>query len=75
MIKHRNRLTEQFLPGNSQTKAGWRVKEWATACGLSRAHVYNLLNRGALDSVKDGKARIITTSPGAYLLSLRGGDM
>jgi len=73
MIRHRNRLTEQFL--NNQTKAGWRVKEWATACGLSRAHVYNLLNRGALDSVKDGKARIITTSPCAYLLSLRDEDV
>jgi hypothetical protein len=54
-------------------KAGWRVKEWAADVGVSRAHVYKLLSRGALDSVKDGKARIITTRPADYLTSLRGG--
>jgi hypothetical protein len=70
MIRHHNRHTEQFLPSHCPAKAGWRVKEWTIACGLSRAHVYNLLKRGALDSVKDGKARIITTSPAHYLASL-----
>jgi len=51
-------------------KFGWRVKEWGEATGLSRAYVYELMERGALRSVKDGAARIITTHPRDYLSSL-----
>jgi hypothetical protein len=53
-------------------KVGWRVSEWAPAVGLSRATVFNLLNDGAINSVKSGNARIITTSPRDYLKSLGG---
>jgi excisionase family DNA binding protein len=53
-------------------KAGWRVREWAADVGVSRAYVYKLLSRGALDSVKLGKSRIITTRPADYLASFRG---
>ena len=53
-------------------KCGWRVSEWAPAVGLSRATVFNLLNDGAINSVKSGNARIITTSPRDYLASLAG---
>ena len=51
----------------TETKAGWRVKEWARDTGLSRAYIYNLLAAGDLDSVKIGSARIITTTPAEFL--------
>ena len=54
----------------NNSKVGWRPKEWAQAVGLGRAQVFNLLNDGALKSVKSGSARIITTAPSEYLASL-----
>jgi hypothetical protein len=51
----------------SSTKAGWRVNEWARDAGLGRSTVYDLLNTGALASVKVGKARVITTAPTDFL--------
>jgi hypothetical protein len=54
-------------------KVGWRVSEWASAVGLSRASVFNLLAAGAINSVKySSRARIITTPPRDYLASLAG---
>jgi hypothetical protein len=70
MIRRLNRTTEP-QSGSQTQKFGWRVSEFAAAVGLSRAHIYNLMGEGRLDSVKLGKARIITTSPGAFLESLR----
>jgi hypothetical protein len=61
--RRRNRLKED--------KAGWRVNEWADACGLCRATVYNLLSAKKLRAVKSGTARIILTSPREYLESLQ----
>lgn len=55
----------------AQDKAGWRPVEWAHAVGISRARVYELLQDGRIDSVKDGSARIIITPPRTFLLSLR----
>jgi hypothetical protein len=60
--RRRNRLKEG--------KVGWWVGEWADACGLCRATVYNLLAAGKLRSVKSGAARIIMTAPTEYLESL-----
>jgi hypothetical protein len=54
----------------SGKKVGWRVSEWATAVGLCRATVYNLLAEGQLRSVKLGTARIILTPPADFLESL-----
>jgi len=68
--RRRNRLKEQ--DGNQSGKVGWRVNEWADAVGICRASVYNLLADGHIRSVKSGSARIITTSPAAYLASLAG---
>jgi hypothetical protein len=56
--------------GRAPTKAGWRPLEWAADAGISRANTYQLLASGELASVRIGKARIITTSPAAYLASL-----
>ncbi len=50
----------------AQDKAGWRPVEWAHAVGISRARVYELLQDGRIDSVKDGSARIIITPPRAF---------
>jgi len=52
-------------------KFGWRVAEWASAVGVSRALVYELLTAGTIQSVKVRAARIITTSPKEYLESLK----
>jgi hypothetical protein len=72
MIRHRNRLTGPMTA--SPTKAGWRVNEWAADCGVSRAYVYNLLSSKppAIDSVKVGSARVITTAPRDFLAALAG---
>lgn len=70
MIQHRNRLTEPTTA--TPTKAGWRVNEWASDAGLSRAYVYNLLKAGTVRSVKVGSRRIIVTPPGEFLAALGG---
>jgi hypothetical protein len=54
---------------NQHEKAGWRVAEWARVVGISRALTYQLLGAGRIASVKLGAARIITTSPNAFLAS------
>lgn len=59
---------------SSPTKAGWRVAEWARDTGLSRSYAYDLMKAKTIAFKKAGTARIITTSPAAYLASLPGGD-
>jgi hypothetical protein len=71
MTTHQNRLAEP-MPART-TKAGWRVEEWASDCGLSRSYAYNLLARGAIESVHVGRNRIITTPPRDYLAGLAKG--
>jgi hypothetical protein len=51
-------------------KVGWRVREWHTAVGCSRAHVWNLIAAKQIRSVKAGNLRIITTSPHEFLAGL-----
>jgi hypothetical protein len=52
------------------TKYGWRVGEWSTSVGCSRAYTYELLAAGKIESVKLGAARIIRTHPDDFLASL-----
>lgn len=70
MNKLRNQLKKPAAVNSA--KCGWRVSEWAAAVGLCRASVYNLLSAKAIESVKSGAARIITTAPADYLASLAG---
>ncbi len=56
----------------AQDKAGWRVPEWSAAVGVSRSLTYELMTAGKIASVKLGAARIITTTPRAFLASLAG---
>jgi hypothetical protein len=69
MTQHHHRPAEPRA-GTSSTKAGWRPLEWAADAGISRAKTYQLLASGELKSVRLGSARIIVTSPAAYLASL-----
>jgi hypothetical protein len=52
-------------------KFGWRVNEFAHACGCSRAFVYILISRGRIQSVKLGRSRVILTHPGDFLEGLQ----
>jgi hypothetical protein len=52
-------------------RRGWRINQWAHTVGVSRAYVYaSLLDTGRIESVKVGRARIITTSPDEFLASM-----
>jgi excisionase family DNA binding protein len=51
-------------------KYGWKVSEWATAIGCSRARVYQLISAGEIASVRFGASRIIRTHPETFLASL-----
>jgi hypothetical protein len=53
-------------------KFGWKVAEWSTAVGCSRARTYQLIAAGAIDSVRFGASRIIRTHPEDSLASLSG---
>ena len=55
-------------------KFGWRVVEWSEAIGCSRTYTYELITAKAIESVRLGGARIITTHPQDFLASLSGGD-
>jgi hypothetical protein len=52
-------------------RRGWRINQWAHEVGVSRAYVYaSLLSTNRIESVKVGRARVITTSPDEFLASL-----
>lgn len=51
-------------------KAGFRIKEFATACGLSRATIYALPQTQQPKSIKIGRARVIVESPQQFLQRL-----
>jgi len=64
----RHHLTEPMTLASP--KVGWRVNEWSASVGVSRAFTWELIAEKKIGSVKAGKARIITTSPTAYLAAL-----
>ena len=51
-------------------RAGYTVEEVAEMLGISRAHVFNLMNAGQIRSVKLGRSRRI---PADALRELMGG--
>ena len=63
---------EYSLPRLSATKCGWRIGEWCRDTGLGKTTVFALIAEGSVDSVKVGKARIITTAPGDFLAQRAG---
>jgi hypothetical protein len=48
-------------------KVAWRIPEFAEAIGCCRSHVYDLIERGHLETRKLGYARYIITKPLDYL--------
>lgn len=54
-----------------QDRFAWSVNDWATAAGISRASVYNLMAAGKIESVTFGKKRLVTTHPKDFLDSLK----
>jgi hypothetical protein len=69
MRKHQDRPVEPLVSVNP-TQVGWRPNEWAHAVGVSRWTAFQLLRTGKIAGVKIGSARVIITSPRAYLTSL-----
>jgi hypothetical protein len=55
-----------------QTKAGWKVKQWADDVGCSVSRTWELIAEQRIESVKFGASRIILTPPGEFLRSLKG---
>ncbi|MPZ31437.1 MAG: hypothetical protein GEV13_10645 [Rhodospirillales bacterium] len=52
------------------SKAAWKVNEWAFETSLSKSFVHELISEQKIKSVKLGGARLILTSPAAFLSSL-----
>lgn len=52
------------------TKAGYRISEFAAACGMGRRTIYDLPPELRPKSIKIGHARIIVESPREYLQRL-----
>ena len=51
-------------------KAGFRINEFAAACGFSRSALYALPQNQQPRSVKVGRARIIIETPAEFLQRL-----
>jgi hypothetical protein len=51
----------------------WRIKAWRHQFDPPKAHstFYAEVNRGLIDTVKCGRATLVTTSPREYLARLR----
>jgi hypothetical protein len=58
------------LPASPANKVAWTIPEWAHAIGLSRSYVTALISKRAIDSVKLGYKRLITTSPSDFIKAL-----
>ena len=53
--------------GSPVPRVAWKVAEWCRATGLSRSTAHNLRHAGAIESVKIGTTRLITTGPEDFL--------
>jgi hypothetical protein len=54
-------------PSNANDRAGWSVKSWCETTGISDALLYKLDEARRPASVKIGRKRLITESPGDWL--------
>jgi hypothetical protein len=72
--RHERRAAAAADRRQERIKLGWRLNEWCRAVGCGRSYGYILLNEQRIESVKLGRARIITTHPSDFLSSLRGED-
>ena len=52
------------------TKVAWSVQNWSSDTDLSLSYVRGLIAVRRIESVKVGKKRLITTTPGEFLASL-----
>lgn len=61
----------------TDNRAGWRVREWASATGICATSTFALLKAGKLRSVAVGNRRIILTSPREFLenVAASGGEV
>ena len=50
--------------------AAWTVKDWCQATRMGTTRAYELMNDGTIASIKDGRRRLILTSPKDYLSQL-----
>jgi hypothetical protein len=64
--------TRPFHPVRAASeRRGYRINQWAHEVGVSRAYVYaSLLDKGLIESVKVGRARVIVTTPDEFLAAL-----
>lgn len=56
----------------SAAKAAWRIPEWASATGVGRSKIYELLAAGQIASVCIGRRRVIVTSPADFIKAMPG---
>lgn len=64
-------LTGQVDNPEDEGVAAWSVRDWCKATSIGTTKAYDLINDGAIDSVKHGHSRLILTPPKDYLLRLK----
>ena len=48
-------------------KQGWSIPDWCDATSLGRTKTFELISNGSIRSIREGRRRIIITSPADYL--------
>ena len=47
-------------------KLGWSILDWCDATSLGRTKTFELIINGSIRSIREGRRRIIITSPADY---------
>ena len=47
-------------------KPGWSIPDWCDATSLGRTKTFELISNGSIRSIREGRRRIIITSPADY---------
>ena len=47
-------------------KLGWSILDWCDATSLGRTKTFELISNGSIRSIREGRRRIIITSPADY---------
>ena len=47
-------------------KHGWSIPDWCDATSLGRTKTFELISNGSIRSIREGRRRIIITSPADY---------